>query len=97
VCDLEIFELKQEHSSSVILLFILETQQFVQVANSLLCEILHALSRDTIICCQQCRNEVGEKRIKELESLRNCTSLSRVGRHLIPTVAVTTHLAHSDG
>jgi len=97
VCDLEILGLKREHGSSVIRLFILDTQQFVQVANSLLCGILHALSRDTIICCQQCRNEVGEKRVEELESLRNCTSLLHVSRHLIPTVAVTTHLTHFDG
>jgi len=81
----------------VILLFILDIQEFVQVANALLCGICHALSRDTLICCEQCRNEVGEKCIKELESLRNCTLLFHVEHHLIPAVAVTIHLAHFDG
>ena len=69
MCDLEILGLKWEHSSCVILLFVLNTRESVQVANALLCGIHHALSRDTLICCEQCRNEVGEKCIKELESL----------------------------
>jgi len=51
MCDLEILGLKREHSSHAILLFILDMQEFVQVANSVLCGIRHALSRDTLICC----------------------------------------------
>jgi len=81
----------------VILLFILDAEEFMQVANALLCGIRRTLSRDALICCEQCRNEVGEKCIKELESLRNCTSLFHVDHCLIPAVAVTIHMAHFDG
>jgi hypothetical protein len=93
MCDLEILGLKREHSSCVILLFVLDIQELVQVANALLCGIRCTLSRDTLICREQCRNEVGEKCIKELVSLRSCTSPFRVDRRLIPTFALPTHLA----
>jgi hypothetical protein len=65
--DSEILGLKWEHTSCMILLFILDTQQYLHVENALLFGILHALSGDTVICCEQFRNEVGEKCIKELE------------------------------
>jgi hypothetical protein len=59
--DSEILGLKQEHTSCVILLFILDTQEYLHIENALLFGILHALSGDIVICCEQFRNKVGEK------------------------------------